>query len=129
MALTSPNNLWSPDPGDDYDLTVDLAAMQDSVQAAITAIRNSSRSGVVNTNTTTEGFVTVTHDFGVTPRVALSTGPVNGLPDANTRLFDAILWDVNSANFRVRFLRRDTNQWVDNAQAVVFSWIGSTSPS
>lgn len=127
MALTSPDNLWSPDPSDDYDLTVDLAAMQSSVQQAISGIKGSTKRGVINTNTNTQGFVTVTHGFSTLPTIALSTGPVNGLPDANTRLFDPVLWDVNSATFQVRFLRRDTNQWVDNAQAVVLSWIGSTA--
>lgn len=39
MATTSPDNLWSPDSAEGYDLTVDLAAMQDSTQAALVAIR------------------------------------------------------------------------------------------
>lgn len=127
MALTSPSNIWTPDPGDDYDLTVDLAATADSIQRALSAITGATKRGVVNTNTTTDGFVTVTHGFTTLPTIALSTGPVNGLPDANTRLYDPILWDVNSATFRVRFLRRDTNNWVSNPQAVVISWIGSTA--
>ena len=37
MALTSPSNLFSPDAGDGYALVTDLAAMQDSVQAALVA--------------------------------------------------------------------------------------------
>lgn len=37
MATTSPDNIWSPDAGDDYALTTDLAAMADTVQDAITA--------------------------------------------------------------------------------------------
>lgn len=37
MATTSPDNIWTPDSGDDYALTVDLAAMADTVQDAITA--------------------------------------------------------------------------------------------
>lgn len=36
MALTSPDNIFSPDAGDDYALTADLAAVADSVQLAIT---------------------------------------------------------------------------------------------
>lgn len=40
MATTSPDNLWTPDSGDDYALTVDLAAFADTVQDALTAIRN-----------------------------------------------------------------------------------------
>lgn len=37
MATTSPDNIWTPDSGDDYALTVDLAAMADTVQDALTA--------------------------------------------------------------------------------------------
>lgn len=40
MATTTPDNLWSPDGGDQYALTVDLAAMQDTTQAALTSIRS-----------------------------------------------------------------------------------------
>lgn len=40
MATTSPDNIWSPDSGDDYALTVDLAAMADTVQDAITDVRS-----------------------------------------------------------------------------------------
>lgn len=36
MATTSPDNIWTPDAGDDYALTTDLAAMADTVQDAIT---------------------------------------------------------------------------------------------
>lgn len=39
MAITSPDNIWTPDSGDDYALTVDLAATADTVQAALTSIR------------------------------------------------------------------------------------------
>lgn len=35
MATTSPDNLYSPDSVNPYNLTVDLAAMQTSVQAAL----------------------------------------------------------------------------------------------
>lgn len=35
MAITSPDNLFSPDAPSPYNLTVDLAAMQTSVQAAL----------------------------------------------------------------------------------------------
>ena len=38
MALTSPDDLFSPDAGDGYALVTDLAAMQDSVQAALVAV-------------------------------------------------------------------------------------------
>ncbi len=35
MATTTPDNLWTPDSGDDYALTVDLAATADTVQTAL----------------------------------------------------------------------------------------------
>lgn len=35
MATTSPDNIWTPDSGDDYALTVDLAATADTVQTAL----------------------------------------------------------------------------------------------
>lgn len=40
MATTSPDNLWTPDAGDDYALTVDLAAFADTVQNALNTFRN-----------------------------------------------------------------------------------------
>lgn len=49
MAQTSPDNLWSPDPGSNANVPVATAAMQDTVQAALNrrsgtgiAFRNSS---------------------------------------------------------------------------------------
>lgn len=39
MATTSPDNIWTPDSGDDYALTVDLAATADTIQDALTDIR------------------------------------------------------------------------------------------
>lgn len=39
MATTSPDNIWTPDAGDDYALTTDLAATADTVQDAITDLR------------------------------------------------------------------------------------------
>lgn len=35
MATTSPDNIWTPDAGDDYALTTDLAAMADTIQDAL----------------------------------------------------------------------------------------------
>lgn len=46
MATTTPDNIWSPDAGDDYALTTDLAAMADTVQDAIT----DNRVGRIGTN-------------------------------------------------------------------------------
>lgn len=41
MATTSPDNIWTPDNSDEYDLTVDLAAMATSVQTALEKRANS----------------------------------------------------------------------------------------
>lgn len=51
MATTSPDNIWTPDSGDDYALTVDLARTADDVQDAITSLRNARR---YRSGTTTE---------------------------------------------------------------------------
>lgn len=37
MATTSPDNIWSPDSGDDFKPTIDLPAMADSIQDAFLA--------------------------------------------------------------------------------------------
>lgn len=42
MAVTSPDNIWTPDSGDDYALTVDLARTADDVQDALVRVRNES---------------------------------------------------------------------------------------
>lgn len=39
MAVTSPDNIWTPDAGDDYALTTDLAAMADTVQDALNTVK------------------------------------------------------------------------------------------
>lgn len=43
MAVTSPDNIWTPDAGDDYALTTDLAATADSVQDALNTVRGDNR--------------------------------------------------------------------------------------
>lgn len=64
MAVTSPDNIWSPDAGDDYALTVDLAAMADTVQDAIDSVRGGtgSRRG---TNTERDASAPTTGDLWV----------------------------------------------------------------
>ena len=82
-------------------------------------------SGAVSTTTDAKGFVTVTHNLGVAgyvPNVQISNGPLNGLPGPNTLLFTPYLWERSSTGFRVRYRREDTNDWVDNLQAVRFQW-------
>lgn len=43
MATTSPDDIWTPDSGDDYALTTDLAAMADTIQDALNNKRSDQR--------------------------------------------------------------------------------------
>lgn len=43
MPVTSPDNIWTPDSGDDYALTVDLARMADDIQDALNEVRLQAR--------------------------------------------------------------------------------------
>lgn len=88
---------------------------------------SSIRAAYVATTTDSSGFVTVPHPFGEAPAVVVAPGYVNGLADASTRLFEPVLWDRTDTDFTVRFIRRDTNAWVD-VQAVRFNYT-ATSPS
>tara|TARA_R110002020_G_scaffold48774_5_gene139042 strand:+ start:4288 stop:4788 length:501 start_codon:yes stop_codon:yes gene_type:complete len=79
--------------------------------------------GVVTANTDTSGLVTVAHSLGFEPAgVQLTYGPANGLSGPNTILFDIRLWDKSSTQFRARFRRWDTDDWIDDAQNVRFTW-------
>lgn len=48
MATTSPDNIWTPDSGDDYALTVDLAATADTIQDALTNLNSRFPASVAN---------------------------------------------------------------------------------
>jgi hypothetical protein len=43
LALTTPDEIWTPDTGDDYALTTDLAATADTIQDAINGLRTEFR--------------------------------------------------------------------------------------
>jgi len=49
MATTSPDNIWTPDSGDNYALTTDLAATADSIQDAISGLRLNGATGLIDT--------------------------------------------------------------------------------
>lgn len=69
MATTSPNNLWSPDAANAYNLTVDLAAMQATVQTALNTKQNSF--------TTTAGWNNIAVASGWTGAIAYRQfGPI-----------------------------------------------------
>lgn len=69
MVTTSPDNIWSPDAGDDYALTTDLAALADTVQDAITDLRGS-------TDTRVEKLAVAESAGIVTARAVPSQGSV-----------------------------------------------------
>lgn len=83
MATTSPNNIWTPDSGDDYALTVDLAAMADTVQDAIT-----------NNKTTFEGLD--------------SSRPANGTPG----LVSGMTWYSTDTDTLWRYLGGTWRIWI-----------------
>lgn len=69
MATTSPDNIWTPDSGDDYALTTDLAAMADTVQDAITDVR-----GEITTSSLAQaGLFSARPTFGVEGRTYYAT--------------------------------------------------------
>lgn len=55
MAVTSPDNIWTPDSGDDYALTVDLARMADDVQDALNATQRTRGGAGEPSGTAAEG--------------------------------------------------------------------------
>lgn len=70
MATTSPDNIWTPDSGDDYALTVDLARMADDIQDALNsrAARNPAALVGLNKGTTvvpSGGFASLNTSSGV----------------------------------------------------------------
>lgn len=81
MATTSPDNIWTPDSGDDYALTVDLAATADTIQDALTALRAElNAQPLVQRGTMTfsgggspvnETSITFPSPFGDTPSVSI----------------------------------------------------------
>lgn len=78
MAVTSPDNIWTPDAGDQYALTTDLAATADTVQDALTALRtivnglsqSKTQNLGVSRSTSTQGGITTTNV--TVPGVSLS---------------------------------------------------------
>lgn len=64
MALTPNFDLWSPDDGDDWDLTIDWAASMNSVDAALLGV--------------SAGIVSGNRVFGATERDAYNPTPVEG---------------------------------------------------
>ena len=92
MATTSPDNIWTQDSADNYDLVIDAAATAASVQAALTARANS----YTGTTTQREAFT--------------ATAPEGTLwSDTNG---DKILWIKQGASWQ-RVWPTDDTGWVN----------------
>lgn len=111
MATTSPDNIYSPDAGQQYALTQDLLAMADSVQAALTNFRNSDWDVGWTTLTASSGWTAGTGSNS--PQLARFAGAVwfrgsfyGGT--ANTTCTTLPTWGRPSRTSRV-LLSSDTN--------------------
>lgn len=58
MATTTPDEIWTPDSGDRYALTTDLAAMADTIQDALNDVRSPAFSRVQRTSDLGGGVTT-----------------------------------------------------------------------
>ncbi len=78
MATTSPDDIWTPDAGDDYALTTDLAATADTIQDALNALRGERRpifgrfSGI-QVQSTGAGTVTSAGSMGALTGISVGT--------------------------------------------------------
>ena len=76
MATTSPDNLWSPNNSDSWGFVPITAAMQSSVQKALTSIRNSFTSELDNMQSSVQTALTSELD---NMQTALHTVPEIGI--------------------------------------------------
>lgn len=105
MATTSPDGLISPDAGDPYDLTADMAAMQASTQAAL--VNRASKSGSNSSMQSATNVRTGTLWFNTTD---------NRLYRFNGSGWDAVAPTTNSIQ----------TVWANAAD--IFSFTNSTTP-
>ena len=79
--------------------------------------------GRVEAATDTNGFSpAISHGFGVLPVVTAMAGDWNGGVDASQRLFQPVLWSRSTTTFQFRWIRRDTNAWINDAQVVRYHY-------
>lgn len=130
MATTIPDSLWSPDDTEGYDLVVDLAAMQTSVQAALnnkprrytaTTVAALPTSGVATGSVgwTTSDNVECTYTGsrwivtgGLLPSVTLALPTVNAVNNSSTSVAwggaliapsPSSMWSSGNADIRAPF--------------------------
>ena len=120
MALTSPDNIWTPDPGDLYHPTVSLGGMADSIQDAITALRGNNAPTVRVANVAER--TTALADHG-TPT---SSNPLIVFR-ADAGAGREIEYTTNGTTWRSLVAEEDTG-WVNISIASGFSSQGSQQP-
>lgn len=135
MVTTSPDNLWSPNATDPYNLTTDLATMQTSIQTALTDVRSDTQQGI-NTALGSLG-VTAMVPTGATggtisgSRVTFSgvnSVSVNGVFKPEFSVYRVLLnitsaSPANSPNLRLRTTSDDSG----NVYYFQRAWTNSTS--
>ena len=73
--------------------------------------------GVTNVN----GVAVITHNLGYIPTLSITPGPWDGIGEPQGKLFRPVIWDCTTTTAQIRFVRTDTNQWIDR-QPVAFHW-------
>lgn len=130
MATTSPDNIWTPDAGDDYALTTDLAAMADTIQDAISDVRDGvpetpliqhgSISFVGNSTSSVERSVTFPTAFGAGP-VTVQVG--SWVLAAGNTLVTGVV-SQNSTGFTARMAQTGVNPGFGATYTVRWTAVG-----
>ena len=106
MATTSPDNIWTPDSGDNYDYVIDSAATAASIQTALTRRANSYM------GTTTE-------------RTAFTTAAPEGTLWSDTN-GEKILWIKQGASWVAVW---GNGQSLGSPAGMITQYAGATAPS
>lgn len=116
MATTSPDNIWTPDSGDDYALTVDLAATADTVQDALTSLRDTVQAALDAMPFVQSGSISFSGD-GTKTIVTSITFPepfasppdvIVGDENTSSRIFVSKAASITTAGAAVRITASDT---------------------
>ena len=72
-------------------------------------------------NTDVNGLVTVAHPLGVAPSIVHVTQTyLDGAAQELAKLFEPVVWIVNSTHIQIRFKRTDTGAWAASGQPLAF---------
>lgn len=78
-------------------------------------------SGQFKGTTNVNGVAVITHNLGYIPTLSITPGPWGGIGEPQGKLFRPVIWDCTTTTAQIRFVRTDTNQWIDR-QPVAFHW-------